>query len=395
MLHIHPFPARMAPEIALKKLSELKKGQTVLDPMSGSGMVLSIASRHNITAIGVDMDPLAQLISRVGSTRIIEKDAILGLENLLDKARKSNSYDVRLPWIDGDEETRKFIAYWFADKQIQQLRVLAHFLVSKEPLIEDKNIRNILFIALSRLIISKEPKASLARDTAHSRPHRTITDNDFDIFEALPVSLKHVLRALNTNEIKSNAKTYLGDARNLKDIKDGEIDTVITSPPYLNAIDYMRGHKFSLVWLGYRISDLRKIRAMAIGAECSVDRQSRKEFDALSKTLQFDKLEPKKIRVLERYFDDLCIQLQETNRVLKKGGFASYVVGNSAIRGKLIENNELLKKAATLASLEVVSENIREIPDNSRYLPIIVHKENSLSKRMRTEHVITLSKPDY
>src|SRR3712207_7608036 len=41
----------------------------------------------------------------------------------------------------------------------------------------------------------------------------------------------------------------------------------ITSPPYLNAIDYLRGHRLSLVWLGYRIGDLRLTRAVSIGAE--------------------------------------------------------------------------------------------------------------------------------
>lgn len=393
MIHIHPFPARMAPEIALKKLSELKKGQTVLDPMSGSGMVLSIAARNNISAIGVDLDPLARLISLVGATKVEEKDAVLGLERLLEEARKSNGYDLRLPWIDDDEETQKFIAYWFADKQICQLRILSYLLVSEPPLIQDEKIRNILFISLSRLIITKEPKASLARDTAHSRPHRTIADNEFDVLEAMPASLKHVLRALAPNEIGINVKAHLGDARHIAFINNSEIDAIISSPPYLNAIDYMRGHKFSLVWFGYRISDLRKIQNTAIGTERLTDHQADKEFEALSRALKFDELEPNKIKILQRYFDDLCLHLREANRVLKHGAFASYVVGNCAIRGKLIENNKLLIKAAQLAGLEVVEESVREIPDNKRYLPISVHTENSLAKRMRTEHIISMFKP--
>jgi len=56
------------------------------------------------------------------------------------------------------------------------------------------------------------------------------------------------------------------DVRNIP-ITDGFIDVVITSPPYLNAIDYLRGHKLSLAWLGYKISDIIPIRSNNIGAE--------------------------------------------------------------------------------------------------------------------------------
>ena len=59
---------------------------------------------------------------------------------------------------------------------------------------------------------------------------------------------------------------HAGDARNLP-LKDGSVDLVLTSPPYLNAIDYMRCSKFSLVWMGHSIGGLRRIRTDSIGSE--------------------------------------------------------------------------------------------------------------------------------
>ena len=50
-------------------------------------------------------------------------------------------------------------------------------------------------------------------------------------------------------------------------IKDGIADLVVTSPPYLNAIDYLRGHKLSLVWMGHQIEELRELRSANIGSE--------------------------------------------------------------------------------------------------------------------------------
>ena len=60
---VHPFPARMASEIAASTLQELPKGSLILDPMSGSGTVLRQSLLLGHRAIGFDLDPLAVLIS--------------------------------------------------------------------------------------------------------------------------------------------------------------------------------------------------------------------------------------------------------------------------------------------------------------------------------------------
>ena len=58
--YIHPFPARMAPEIALDciPVAERGNGKRILDPMCGSGTVLSVASQRGHHATGIDLDPL-------------------------------------------------------------------------------------------------------------------------------------------------------------------------------------------------------------------------------------------------------------------------------------------------------------------------------------------------
>jgi tRNA G10 N-methylase Trm11 len=55
---VHPFPARMAPGIALEVVAQAKKPLRVLDPMMGSGTVLAIARSMGHQAVGVDIDPL-------------------------------------------------------------------------------------------------------------------------------------------------------------------------------------------------------------------------------------------------------------------------------------------------------------------------------------------------
>lgn len=385
MKHIHPFPARMAPEIALDRIQSHSEADIILDPMAGSGMVLSQAARSNVKAIGVDLDPMAFLIASVGSTAIDKTETFAALEELISAAKASVKVD--LPWIDNDTETDEFIKYWFHPKQIAQLRPLAYHL-NKGSDAKCQKINNALKVALSRLIITKEPKASLARDTAHSRPHRTILENDFDIYQALPSSLSHVMNALDPESLRVNASLHLGDARKLDMISDCSVDRIITSPPYLNAIDYMRGHRLSLVWLGFSFAQLRDIRSQAIGTERTTRNAKETEFAEILESIGLSEMNARQAGMLKRYYEDLFAQTAEACRVLKPGKLATYVIGNSTVKGLYIKNSELLKIAAAANGLSVKSETTREIPEHMRYMPVVKTSGNALASRMRVEHVI-------
>jgi hypothetical protein len=86
---IHPFPARMAPGIALDALTNTKKRLRVLDPMMGSGTVLAVAHAKGHQAIGVDLDPLAVLLSRVWTRAIDKKDVVKRAYQVLLRARRA------------------------------------------------------------------------------------------------------------------------------------------------------------------------------------------------------------------------------------------------------------------------------------------------------------------
>src|SRR5580698_5413235 len=88
LANIHPFPARMASELALGKTDELQLGATVLDPMAGSGTVLQAASRHGHRCIGLDVDPLAVLMAKVATSRLNEKRFDCLLDRLIDQAQR-------------------------------------------------------------------------------------------------------------------------------------------------------------------------------------------------------------------------------------------------------------------------------------------------------------------
>lgn len=167
-------------------------------------------------------------------------------------------------------ETTEFVNYWFAVKQKAELRRMSAVLRGKaEP------VHDVLRTAFGRLIITKEPGASLARDTSHSRPHRVVQSTDFDVSSEFLRSVAWVAARLKDEPPRSGANISLSDARWMAGIADESVDGVITSPPYLNAIDYMRAHRLTLVWFGYRMRDLRAVRGRVVGAERQLDDHTR------------------------------------------------------------------------------------------------------------------------
>ena len=392
---IHPFPARMAPGIALDALDPDKGELRVLDPMVGSGTVLAVARANGHKAIGTDLDPLAVLLASVWTTSIDREKARAKAKQVLARARElfaglslRSAYPAKC-----DEETKRFIRYWFdayARKQLTSLSVA----ISR---VRDKKTRDVLWCAFSRLIITKSAGASLAMDLAHSRPHRGHSYAPVKPFNRFLKAVELV--TANCPSITEAAgpvtKVTRGDARDL-DLVDGSIDLVLTSPPYLNAIDYMRCSKFTLVWMGHTTSALREIRGGAIGSEVACSEASKaKTVKSIIRSLRLTpKLSSRDQGMLSHYVWDMYETLGETARVLKARGFAIYVVGDSTIRGTFIRNSTIVSAAAESHGLKLVSRRSRALPENRRYLPPPRRKGGSaaLNARMRREVVLTFKK---
>lgn len=388
---IHPFPARMAPDIAIDHLDSVE-GESelvVLDPMCGSGTVLAAAADRGHAARGFDVDPLAVLMSSVATRAVDTAEVVAEAERICARARASSVDEPR--W--DDAETVKFAEYWFAASQRSQLNRLSRELDE----VSDDAVRQALQVALSRIIVTKAPKASLAADTSHSRPHRVATESAYDVyrgFEGSVVSLKKLLDERSI-AIAGQVEVRRGDARAL-DLPDSSVDLIITSPPYLNAIDYLRGHKMSLIWFGHTIPELRKIRSHSIGAERALDGDALKQVEDMVQYIKDSVDEPDALPLatITRYAHDLALFARELHRVCKPESEVVTVIGNSTLRGNYIQNDILVRKAYEHSGFRVVARAERELPENRRYLPVrTVNRESSMAKRMRTEVVLTVERP--
>lgn len=393
---IHPFPARMAPSIVLNRLPSAKKRPlNVLDPMAGSGTTLVNARSKGHKAIGCDTDPLAVLISRVWCADIDPEKCTQAAKTVVISAReryRDISEAVAYP-SNADDETRSFIRYWFDAIARKQLTALSEVISETS----DSLVRDFLWCAFSRLIITKKMGASLAMDVSHSRPHKVYKRspiNALDKFEHMAEKIAR-LCPFDGSEDAPQPRIYKKDARELP-FDDGSIDVVITSPPYLNAIDYLRGHRMSLVWMGHKIGHLRDVRSSNVGAEVGLqgDLDTTVFSNVLNEMGASDKTPERIRRMLARYVHDMDAVLSETTRVLTGNGQAVFVVGNSTIGGVYIMNSKAIAWLGRRHGLNLVSTRRRELPNNRRYLPPPTSKGagEQLGKRMREEVILSFRK---
>ncbi len=316
-------------------------------------------------AVGCDIDPLARMIAAAKLTPIDPIAALREGNKIIDGA---SDYYRRARWrlqreskLRFDAKTRKFIRYWFLPQH--QLELLA--LVQRIESLPRGGTRDFLRVVFSSTIIAKSGGVSLARDLAHTRPHR-------DTQKTPPSAFIEFDRRLERN-VATLDKHAPSDAASAADtgLPPPSVDLIVTSPPYANnAIDYMRAHKFALVWFGWKIDDLARIRAQYVGHDAIAGLRydglpSRCE-DTLVKLADRD---DRKALVLRRYFEEMKTVIAEMKRVLKSGRPIVIVVGSSRLRGLDVETHKGLAAIGESVGLALAGIGTRRLDRDKRMMP--------------------------
>ncbi|HLC68400.1 MAG TPA: hypothetical protein VJH24_01045, partial [Candidatus Bilamarchaeaceae archaeon] len=136
----------------------------------------------------------------------------------------------------------------------------------------------------------------------------------------------------------------LADARQLP-WEDDVADIIVTSPPYLNNVDYSKvyGLELSLLFLDKNIT--KQMRSQSVRSFITSN-QSPEAVPQEIGEIGY------KIPVIGNYFSDMERTLHEVHRILKPGKACYFIVGNSVIYGTEIYVDELLAGIATRLGLQ-------------------------------------------
>ncbi len=343
--------------------------------------------------IGFDRDPLACLIARTStfsySRAALERLKQRVLETAL-VAMSDRRVSLREARAAFGKQEQQFIQYWFPSASQKELFVLRDAIAAER----DARLREFAFVVVSSLIIAKSAGASYAMDISRSRPHKRLDKPVIRPFDAWERRFDQAVNRLPFLDSANGREIHIdnGDVRSLP-LKDESIDFVLTSPPYLNAIDYLRSHKFSLVWMEHELEALRELRGTMIGTERGLH-----TLDGLPPELENrldERLQESRDRSrVRQYLSDFGKALGELERVLHPQGLAVLVVGPTFINENKTDAAELVGQLAEQHGLRLISSATRSISPLRRSLPppALFKRNTSLASRMRREVLVVLRK---
>ncbi len=384
----HPFAARMPLSVAEHFVNATTTPEAVvLDPMVGAGTTTVAARRLGRRAIGVDRDPLAVVISRCVASTLDGEEIERMAGRVLRRARACLAGVGAARRV--TDETAAFIDYWFPDASQRQLEALAKSIRREPP----GSVRDLAWLVFSSLIIAKSAGASRALDISRSRPHRRddkAVVAPFAVWERRCTATAHRLPFCDT-PASYDACILQGDARSLP-IERATVDLVLTSPPYLNAIDYLRAHRFSLVWMGHSMEALRELRATMVGTERGLWTA-----DGIPSSLE-DRLESEitteRMRAQRRqYLSDMKKVLSESARVLRRGGLSVLAVGPRIVSAVHDDAAPVMSALADDCGLVKIASVTRHLKSSDRSLPFLGQRRDApLARRMGAEVFVALRK---
>lgn len=420
--YVHPYPGRVSPDIILYLLSlpEFKSlTGHVLDPFAGTGTVLLEAMTNPVIkrpALGIEINPLARLISKVKTTVIKEeqvKEALAKVKVAYTSSTKGQYQVPDFPNID----------LWFSTSAKRQLAKLKH---SIETANLSPKYADFLWVSFSKIVrrVSKadpniappvylKPEKYKKNAKEYKRLINRLAENEkpkvWNLFEKASLENCKLATLNDVVEVKSKtvkAEIISADAtgfklgtlaergrmimRRDKSIQSNSIDIILTSPPYLTAQKYIRSTRLELLWLGYTAEQLNAFEKDTVGTEGTARNTVIETFE-LPTVDAFVSLISKKSNergiMVYQYFKKMKLVLRELYRVLRKDGYAIFIMGDNTVLKKSVKTYELLKDVA-------VSEGFREIATLKDNIPTrsMMTKRNGSGGLIKSEYIIILKK---
>lgn len=363
---IHPYAAKFSHVLPRAILEEFgASGQTVLDPFVGSGTTLVEACVRGLAAVGVDIHPLAVLLSRVKTLELSGRHASAArkIAEWAAEVRESLSGDhlfspkqfSSLPCDIPEFDNRDHWFYKPAQRELGWIR--ARILTVRDPV-----VRDFLWVAFSVAVLKASRQDSETRYAALDRPF--VPGSALETFRA---RVEQMLQAAEDFKRSlpgpARSTVYEGDIRKPDTLPAAlRVELVVTSPPYANTYDYYLYHKHRMNWIGL---DYRRAQDREIG--------SRMEFSS-------QKAPVSKFRA------DMLAAFGTVARHLKRGGLCIVVQGDSRIAGVVHSGEILIREIGEQVGLSVREVRSTEQSKSSKLF------NPAFAVKGKREHIVVLER---
>lgn len=410
---IHEYRGKFFPQLvrALLNIARIDSGGLVADPMIGSGTTAVEGVLAGCRVLGLDMNPLSVFMARTKCGLLTTSPEVLVSEHRVvsaDLRRVASERERAFRYVpDLPSDDQRYLASWFTEETLVQLDSIAAVIQAQQP----GPPRDLMWLAFSNIL----RRVSLQKtDDLRVRrvPSAQASDDVFGMYAGeLARSVRVVAAFLwQAGVTEANYDIREGDARAADQAfvgNVGQVDAIITSPPYATALPYLDTDRLSLCFLGLRSrSDVRRLDVHMIGNREISERQRVELWrryslggDELPESVRalvdrVDQLNKESIvgfrrrnlaALLGKYFSDMKSTLAGSLRLLKPRGYAFIVVGNNRTTAGTTPVNigtaQLLSDTAEMVGFELV-----ETIDMEMLVARDIHRRNSLP----TEQILVL-----
>jgi len=322
----HTYPAMMIPQVARRLIQMYGKDKEVLlDPFMGSGTALLEAKLHKNfkKAYGIDINPLALLISKVKTTPVnpeILKEEYNQLISRCNEDKKAINFrqkDIVKPNFFN-------IDFWFKPQVITDLAIIKQNIEK----IKNKGIKDFFLIAFSETV--RNVSNTRNREYKLYRMSQSMLEkhnpNTFEEFKSkASKSIVGMEEYFKVHNPKCQVNILAEDTRKLTSIPANSVDLVVTSPPYGDSrttVAYGQFSRLSLQWLDYGKDEVLNIDKVSLGGIPTKDLHNGLGSPTLKRTLDsISKIDPHRAKDILSFYVDFDKCVQELHRVTKKGAF--------------------------------------------------------------------------
>lgn len=351
----HRYPAKFLPNIVKKLIEEYTNQDDIIaDLFAGCGTTLVEAKIHGRKSIGVDINPVAQLITKAKTVPLNQQKLMEFFEDL-----KQNFHSFDATQYDHYPYHER-LDYWFFPQDKAKIACLYAAILK----IDEEEYRNFFLCGLSNIL--KNCSKWLQSSTKPQIDPRKVPSDPFISFQ---IQMKSMMRKnsvffqelSNLGFAEVECDILLEDARRTS-IKGGTIGAIITSPPYVTSYEYADIHQLTGFWYDY-ISSLPEFRKNFIGTFYSLNQFTEtSSFIGQEIVNELYTKEKRYAKEVANYFNDMNNVAHEMYRILKPGGHVCMVIGNTNFQNVRIKSAEVFSEILVSINFDITDIIKRSIP---------------------------------
>lgn len=345
---LHRFAGKYIPRVPAWVLDAFAStNDIVLDPFCGSGTTLVEALSRCKLSIGIDCDPLACLIA-TAKTAPVRHARINELGHILRKTWHSPAEELHPPMVGLVN-----FAHWFSEGAWGYLQSLIAAIMDLDCTEAERDFLLCLFSSVIRYVSNADDQTqkTYVSGTLKKSPPEVVPT----FWRAFGKALVGLRELEQTRLPKAHAKIIQGDASNI-DLPPSSVDLVVTSPPYLDSVDYMYNFMLEYFWLGPHlgVSDrqaFNKMRRSPTGAKNPLSRTAGHLPASLAGLIEEADILPSRISATRAYCASMARHFKSAACVMKPNSYYALVIGNSQTGKGVLPIHDCLIRLASDAGL--------------------------------------------